>query len=619
MKKRFVRVIAALTVLATAGLSLELIPGGVQLAGAASGSTPVSVGCTGSTTDNAGTVGGAQKTSAGLLALLATLGGPPNLSLPITVNATLPDKVKKGSGPFDASFQLVLALPDSLATQAKTTLGVTKLNIVDANFGMTYDGAETGSLPTTSVASQTIDLAGSASTSVTVAGTVPSDSSGHLNFRLSPFTLGIAINGSVGGGVATINTLTITCGSGAPVGSTTIQVPGAPDTPGTITAGGIIGGDTSLIPIQARTDITPDDGNPIDWSTLSVVNGALGAKVGNGYLAQPTPAAGGVITSTLQVCAPARPVPAVPGTDQVQSLMWPTPVSTSPGAHPLYMTLTFNGKETSAISTSNDFSLGTDAGLLGSFIPPSAATVQAALAALPTIGAGNVKVTSVKGGYNIEFVGAMANTPEPMIAVGKWVTTPFPFSGYGSIQAAIATLTAPAAPPAPGVTTTTNPTATTMTVDQLNAALIKGVAFGGISLATWQAQFPAAFVNSLTSSATSNIDSILATLKQIYPQPPDASGLVAQGVLTIPATTTGPLCSQFDVQTPSVSLAFFQALDRLFKFLDAILHSKTSVLACTFTRVRVKVRVHGHLVTRLVTKKVCPKPAKKVVKKTTKK
>ncbi len=611
MNKRFVRVIAATTVLATVGLFLELIPGGSLPAGAATGPVTVNVACAGATNDNAGTVAGATKTSADLIALLGTLGGPPTLSLPVSVTSNLPDRAKKGSGNLDANFQLTLQLPPSLASQAKTVLGKSSIDIVNAAFGITYDGAESGSLPTTTVPSTTIDLNSSAGTTITVDGPVPTDVSGHLNFRLAPFTLGIAVNGSVGT-TASVGTLTVTCSTSSAVAGTSIQVPGAPDVPSVITAGPIIAGDTSLIPIEGRPDITPDDGNPIQWDTLSIVNGANGAQTAQGYLAQPTPASGGLIDTPMPVCAPSRPVPAVPGTDQVQTLMWPTPnISTSPGPHPTYMTLTFNGKETAPIPTSNDYSINptNGLGLLGSFVAPSAAAIQSALQALPTVGAGNVKVTAVKGGYTIEFTGALGASPQPMVELGKWNTTPFPFSGYGQIQALITQFTSPASTTTtvPGATTTTDPTATTLNVDQLWAALLAGT----ITTTQFSQQLGSAVANSLISGATANIGSILATLKTIYPQEPDLSNVPTQGVLTIPATETGPLCSQFDVQTPAWPRPF---IENLLKWIYALQHPQASVLGCTYTRVRERVRVKSHgryvYVTKLVTVKKCAKPKK---------
>lgn len=63
-------------------------------------------------------------------------------------------------------------------------------------------------------------------------------------------------------------------------------------------------------------------------------------------------------------------------------------------------------------------------------VSASAATIQAALQGLATIGSGNVTVTAVSGGFTIEFVGALALQNVPQIAVlgfpigGKvWTTT----------------------------------------------------------------------------------------------------------------------------------------------------------------------------------------------------
>ena len=83
---------------------------------------------------------------------------------------------------------------------------------------------------------------------------------------------------------------------------------------------------------------------------------------------------------------------------------------------------------------------------------------------------------------------------------------------------------------------------------------------------------------------------------------------------TIPATETGPLCSQFEVKTTAVSKVF------LF-YLWLLQHPEARVLACTTQRVphRVRVRSHGRIVTvtryRIVKKNCNKKVAKKRVTK----
>lgn len=65
-----------------------------------------------------------------------------------------------------------------------------------------------------------------------------------------------------------------------------------------------------------------------------------------------------------------------------------------------YYKITFDGQETSEISYAD-----------------GAAAVQAALEALPTIGAGNVSVTQNSLTLSIEFIGSLANTSVPEVTI----------------------------------------------------------------------------------------------------------------------------------------------------------------------------------------------------------
>ena len=154
---------------------------------------------------------------------------------------------------------------------------------------------------------------GSVKGTVTVKGKIPTDASGWVTFRPGTFKLGAKIDGTAAG-IAKVGTLTLSCGASDTIGNMSIQVPGSPNVPLTINANPIAGGQIGLTMIKGRSDITPDDGNPILWDTLKVVH-SEGGFVKNGALVQLSTDAGGFFTNLLEVCAPSRPVPEVPGTD----------------------------------------------------------------------------------------------------------------------------------------------------------------------------------------------------------------------------------------------------------------------------------------------------------------
>ncbi len=582
MKKRTIRVIAAVTTVALGSLALELV-GPSTIAGAVG--TTIQVQCGGVDGDVAGQVSGANKSSKELVALLATLspgstGLPP---LPVTVNSNVPEKIKKGSGDFDASFAFSIAFPDALVKAVRDTLKKSSLTVTTAKIGVDYSGAASGSL-SASIDNQVIDLnAPNPGTSVTVAGKIPTDASGRVFFRPGVFTLSTAIDGEVAG-IAKVGTLSLTCSAQGLLSSTAIQVPGSPNTPALIEAQPIVGGNTAGIPIIGRPDVTPDDNNPIQPETLKVLRSEGGAFVKNGWLVQPTTEAGGVLTNDLEVCAPERPVPEVPGTDEVQTLAWTGTFGGKPlNAHPLSMTLKFGDAETKAISLSTLLGgiPGTEA--FGNFQAPSASTIQKALEALPNIGAGNIEVTKVATGYEFHFKGALGTADQVGITIGSWKTQA-PYEQYGKIQAAISELTAPKPPPDPNAPV--DPGATDLTVEQLQAELLAGK----ITFDQFSAKFGSALGNSIIKGIP--VTAALDFINDVFPQPP-ALGTKVVGEPTIPATTTGPLCTQFQVRTVAVSKVFLFYLWLL---------QNPQVRACTTQRVPYKVRVRSAGKTKLVTR-----------------
>ena len=567
-RNRVTRGIAALTAAALCMLGLELFGGAASPAGAAS--TAITVSCDGVAGDTAGSVGGAAKSSKDLVGLLATVthspGGP---SLDVTVDSNTPDKVKKGSGSFDATFNYSIALPTALVDAVKNTLKKNTIELTDLTVSVDYSGAQTGTL-STHIDTKSLDFTGgNPPTVIAVAGKVPTDASGRIFYRPGLFKISVKVDAEIPG-TATIGTLQLACSAQGLLGSTNVQVPGAPNTPAVIDVP-VIGGKTASVNLQGRSDITPDDNNPIQWDSLAIVNNPNGASLSGGVLTQPTTAAGGFLTSDVQVCAPARTIPGTTGVNDVQSLTFTSDsyAGITLNSHPTTMKLKFKGVESAAISLATPF-LGNDA--LGTFTAPTAARLQSALEGISTIGAGNVSVTGTgvsTNPYRITFIGALAHSSQPRIEVTGWATTPFDFAGYSAISAAITAATAPAAPS----TGPPDPAATDKTFTELVAQLTAGTITPDV--------FSAKAGNAIKNSIIGGIDkgAALKLVSDLYPQP----ALVAEptvGEAPIPDASTGPLCSQFQVRTVAVPLAFF----------TAIFGGGTKVLACTATKTPTKVK-----------------------------
>jgi len=504
---------------------------------------PVSLQCAGAAGDVAGAVGGAPKSSKELVELLGTMtksdGLPP---LPATVDSNAPVRVKANSGDVSVSFQYNIVLDDATRGFLKDTLHLSTVKVRDTVATIDYSGAVSGSFQGT-VASQTMDLAGAGSATVSMAGKIPTTSPGRIQFKGGSVNFAIDINGSVAG-VANIGTLTLTCQAQGTVASTTVQIPGAPIVPDVIDGPSVSGGQVAAVQIIGRPDIQPDSGNPIVPASLRIVNGAPGAKIVDGALVQPTDPSGGVYTSDLEICAAPRAMAAIPGIDEVQTLKWGGTYVPGPGleginAHPLGMKLSFGGQETAEIPLTT-----ADGGneTLGHFVPPSATAVESALAALPNVGSGNVRVArNTDGSYAITFTGALGGRDQPAVTISGW-RTHLDYATYEQIQELIGKLTAPK-PPAgeSGGSGEPDPGATDLKLDQLWEQFIGG----SIGWDQFSVKFGQALVNSIIAAVP--VADLLDLLKQLFPQKPTIviTRIGEPGVSGSPAT---PLCASFTVR-----------------------------------------------------------------------
>ncbi len=440
----------------------------------------------------------------------------------------------------------------------------------------------------------------------------------------------MAINGSVAG-TANIGTLTLSCSSTGDnsIGSTVVQVPGAP-TVADIKYQGHWG--LNLFHLEDGQLIAPDDGNPVIPDSLALtspipIDHGL-AATSQGWLGMLLGYQGYSDNVNMNVCAPPRPVAAEPGDSEGYTINFNDfNVGRQLNAHVLGFQLTVGTTVTKAISTSKDWSNNRLLGLPGGtdpntplsgdniltlsnysyFVRPAASVVQKTIEGV--VGAGNVIVTDAAAppatapagtppGYVIKYTGALAEKDAPNITVSRWWSH-LPNEEYGKILALAQSAGATTGPPP-------------LTLDQLNAQLLTSGDFGrweaGVAKLL-SASIPGAVIGGLGGT-----DQLLKIIGSLFPKGPTIQ-LDSVARATIPATTTGPLCTPFSVSvvTPAVPLNVVAFLTQM-----ANGGGGTQVLGkqvCT-KRVRVRTRVRSHGRTRYVTRYVtrvvkCPKPKRR--------
>lgn len=511
--------------------------------------------CSGVTGDVAGQVSGANKSSKELLDLLASLGGSAELSLPVDVTVTAPSSVATGSGPYDVSFVYNITLPESLVKSARDLLKVTSLKVENASFAVDVSGAASTSVVGT-IPSIDVSLATSPVTvSQTIAGSVTPTTSGLAYYRPGATQLSVVVNGSAGG-VATIGTITVTCAASGLLGSTAVRPPGSPIvTPNPLTVN-VAAGASTTVNLDDGSLVTPDEGNPIMWDSLRLAGNPTGgtASLSGRTVNFTAPAENGSYDLTFEVCGAPRSVPGSPGTDETQTLAFADARYSRdfPNAHPLAFTLKFEDQETAPIITSFfDLDIlgnvttfpyvpGDEASrnlhiLGGRFAPPSAATVRAALEALPNIAPGDIEVS---GGptslndltvpYSITFTGDLAKADVAQVTVGTWDTW-LPNEGLQAVLEAASGLGGDGGGEVPP------------TVDESFAALVNQT----ISVEQFWTQVWARVQHDIIQGI--DVQGILDAVLQLFPKVPVTSTAVT-GEPVIPESSTGPLCSQGVVQ-----------------------------------------------------------------------
>ena len=594
MTKRAVAIAVAMVMVV--GL-IELVnPGGVE-------AVPVSKSLTGSCT------GADPDTNA----LLGALGGNV-LAVGFTVNADVPKTLDPGQSGVPISFQWNVTLDTTLVNKA-VGAGLSSLRIRNTR----VDTAVAGPTSTTAVLGRpgdsVVNLA--ANTPAVIrqgpfTGTLENvGQSGVVTYKTG--AIGFTITVSLGGE----RNLNIACNAPGLIASTPIKVPGSPDIVQPIEIPAAAG---AAVPVNVLGQYVTAGRTPIVPSSLRVVDGP--GSVQNGQLVVNAGGAPSANSVTFEVCGvPVKVADAVPGVSEVQHLSLDK--NTDLLKKSLGFTLKFGDQETAPIwtATPNFLGVGFGGGPLAGGMPatkvanwsdqagnyaiwtdpafPSAAAVQAALTAVPAIGAGNAAVTqTAPGEYDITFLGTLAQKDVPAIAVGEYYSN-LPQENLDSIIQAASALSAGSGGP---TTTTTIPAGLTPNdyilqlilqgnVDEAGKVL-SGQILGGIdvtaTLAAITGLFPA---KPALSEKTAGVDPVAEQFQE----------LCSQGSVTV--TVAAPPAPPAVV---AAAATFAPA---------AVKAAPKSAKKCSVVKKKVRVRIKGTKRYRTVTKKVTVCKKAKVVKK----
>ncbi|MFV0315464.1 MAG: hypothetical protein ACK5O2_00685, partial [Microthrixaceae bacterium] len=260
--------------------------------------------------------------------------------------------------------------------------------------------------------------------------------------------------------------LNMTCTTGATLASIPVKVAGSPDIVQPIEVETVAGQSTTVDVLgQYVTNGRTKDGveQQVDPSTLKIVEGD--AQIVDGKVVATGPAAGQQADVTFEVCAGTIKVTdADPGTSEVQEIRLFFDPNTQALKREMGSRFSFNGEAADSVVWSMDSNFifpnlpnppkteelkegepswwqqNVNNYILNPHTWPTAAEMQAGLESIPTIGAGNVKVTrgdlvsngagnvpegtTLKGGmeympYTVEFTGALGNKALDQIGSGK--------------------------------------------------------------------------------------------------------------------------------------------------------------------------------------------------------
>lgn len=445
----------------------------------------------------------------------------------------------------------------------------------------------------------------------TVGGTVTTTGGGIITYRVAALTLDVKLSVNGAGDFD----LKLTCevqGSNI-IAKTTVRDPDAPVFDPEIVRLSTEAGGTASVDLLG--DVISPGKTPLLPESLKIVEqpSAGTASISNGVFNFTAPATGGTYSTTVEICGAPKSEAGTPGVNETQLLTlgdnW-TAVGTGGGLpivgqglnpRPVAFTLKVGEEETALIWTAEhallpglialpldgkvptaaNWAPETSEGLVNKYAVEtrykgvSPATVQAALEALPSVGAGNVQVTGLDIDGNattspskitklsVTYVGAKGEQDIPSITLGQWYTVP-PQEVLDRISATISSLAGslgaedPDAPPPSEFealldTLDPNSAADQKTADDAMGAKILASITSGTPVP--QADWTAYILFKLNIGAL--IPQLTTFLNSLFPQKIAAS-TVEQGEAPTPPQ---PLCAQGIVEVTVTEVAAATAVN----------------------------------------------------------
>lgn len=589
-KRRFSIRKGAAAITAVAVGTLGLVASGTGVTSAAPFNTTVQISCRGAdaaTTDLLNTAG-------------AILGGNRvgvqlNISGDVPANAGIDEEI-------DATFNWTATMSQTLIDQAAgliNQLSVTNISVQQQVRGPATPNDFSAAVPGPIVISPQKGVAASMPIGE-VGGTVTTTGGGIVTYRVGTVSL------SAGLAVAGQNmALNLTC---APQGSnliarTTVRDPDAPVFSPELIELEAMPGET--VTQNLLDDVVQEGKTPLMPETLEIVEppAAGQASITDGVFSFTAPDTPGNYSTTVQVCGAPKAEGGIAGVTQVENLLfgdnwgvggipfiWPAP-------RPVAFSLKFGDEETPLIwaaepnllghaqfgfpatlplggktPTAENWAPADNPGLVADYMwttdykRPSAPSIQAALEALPSVGAGNVSVTEIRQtvvdadgepvldpvtneertkfvGYSVTYLNDLEESDLPDLEVGQWYGIP--------PQEALDQLIGLAGALGGGDDEEEQEAAPTIqeAIDAIEAAVLSGAP---ITDAMWD-DLGNAFANALIEEILANMDAILAFINSLFPNMLDTI-VVEQGEEAVPPQ---PLCAQgiIDVSVLEVQAA----------------------------------------------------------------
>lgn len=291
-----------------------------------------------------------------------------------------------------------------------------------------------------------------------IGGPIKTTSGGIITYRVGAVSLTASL--SLKGQNFVINMKCAAVGSNL-IAKTAVKDPDAPTFTPDIVKLQAKAGET--VSIDLLNGVISPGKTPLISDSLKIVEKPAGgsASISNGVFSFTAPSAPGTYSTTVEICGEPKADSGIAGVSEVQKIQLGTNWSADGilAPRPVAFTLKYGDQETALIWTAKhnlfpgiinmpladgsptpaNWAPTDGPGLINayalqtSYVAPTAAGVQAALEALPGIGAGNVEVTDLKEnpanpnlvtGFGITFKGDLAEQDVPEIGLGQWYSVP---------------------------------------------------------------------------------------------------------------------------------------------------------------------------------------------------